>query len=769
MSAENRPGLEHAGEAARELDAVGLLTQRCLEVTEALQARELERACAEHPELATELRRRMAFLGAVGLRHANEPAADVPERLGDFQPLERLAGGGMGVVYRARQLSLGREVALKLVRPEQLYFPGARERFRREAESIASLQHPGIVPVYGAGEERGVPYLAMQLIDGCTLAEALAAVARRAPESLTGADLVATARMRVRDGQQAPPPPGFERGWIEAVVAVTRQVALALAHAHSHDVTHRDVKPSNVLLSRDGRAMLVDFGLTGSESADGLTRTGSQIGTLHYMAPERLRGERGVDARSDVYSLGVTLYELLALQAPFQADTRVALELLILDGRVDALRARNRAVDADLERVCLQAMAAEPERRYRNATALADDLGRWLAREPVTARTPGRLERAWRWTRRRKAASAAIVLGALLLGGVPTLLLVLTRRHSDELEHTLEVQRAALADKIKSYELLTRMVRTVAPSHAVGREITMMEGLDTMARHAADGDDSPRARAELLQMIARLHMTRSEPELAEPMLERAEALLRDGPYAECKERAMTLEAFGKLASSRGQLEPARQHFAEAARVMAVAEPWNTNFGAHMLASQALTYGEGVDPEREAELLREALARYVLDPEDSDDVEWLVTHRLILASLEAELGDPRAGLAQLEQVRADVASRGAPKFADRVRIASAEADIAHKLADHARAESVLGEVLDQAREVLGPHHDILAILLFKLGRARFGLGDALQGTELMEQACAIREALHGADAPATLQLREIVNRFVSSAAGAPAQR
>jgi hypothetical protein len=353
---------------ADRLDAVGELMQACLACEDSLRARAIEQACADHPEHAQALQRRFAFLREAGLDDRDAEAAPLPERFGDFQPVERLAAGGMGVVYRARQISLDRWVALKLVRPELLYFDGARARFRREAASIAQLEHPGIVPIYAAGEVDGVPYLAMPLIEGCTLAEALGIVAGRAPESLAGVDLLAAARDRAQGSREsASLPSGFEAGWVKAAATVTRDVALALAHAHSRGIVHRDVKPSNVLLGSDGRARLIDFGLTGSESSDGLTRAGSYLGTLHYMSPERLRGERGVDVRSDIYSAGVMLYELLALQVPFQAESRGELERRVQDGRIDALRGRNRRVDADLESVCLEAMALEPRNRYPDA------------------------------------------------------------------------------------------------------------------------------------------------------------------------------------------------------------------------------------------------------------------------------------------------------------------------------------------------------------------------------------------------------------------
>lgn len=341
----------------------------------------LRRHGVDDAALVEALRRVHAEASQAAIADARSSAA---RRIGPFQIIRLLGQGGMGEVYLARQESLGRLVALKIIRSAYASSPSALARFEREARAAARLRHPGIVTVYEVGEADGVHYIALEYVRGRSLEAELADRASR---------------------DEAVP--------ASSVVRWGLALAEALHAAHAEGIVHRDIKPSNVLLTPDGRPMLLDFGLARDLGQDAVTLTEAFVGSPHYAAPEQV-GRRGgdIDVRTDLYSLGVVLYQCATGIRPFRGETlEQVLHAILVEDPPEARRV-NPAVPADLSVVIAKAMDREPARRYPTASALAADLQAIQQSRPVTARPISPAGRAIRWARRNRAASAAIVTGA---------------------------------------------------------------------------------------------------------------------------------------------------------------------------------------------------------------------------------------------------------------------------------------------------------------------------------------------------------------------
>ena len=422
------------------------LVAHALERIEAEGVGALDELCRAHPENADELRARFDWLLETGLITAAGAPRDYPERLGDFRLIEPIGHGGMGVVYRAEQVSLGREVALKLVRPEQLYFPGALERFEREVTTVAGLAHPGIVPVFAVGQADGVPYFAMELVRGASLGTVIERLAERDVRELTGGDLL-RALDELDVGSDEDASELFDGPWPTVCARVAREVAEALEHAHRRGVLHRDVKPSNVIVTRGGRIMLVDFGLASSAVVnERQTRTGQRVGTLAYMAPEQLRGERELDARTDVFALGVTLYELLALKLPHETGSEAERLARAHEVVLSGLNKLDPRITWELETIVQTATDPDPARRYASAGALASDLGLALEGKSIAARRASLWRRARRWAAREPARAVAVALVLALAAAGPIV--------ARSMERQTERAAASLDDAIAAVDAM---------------------------------------------------------------------------------------------------------------------------------------------------------------------------------------------------------------------------------------------------------------------------------------------------------------------------
>ena len=302
---------------------------------------------------------------------------------GDYELLEEIARGGMGVVYKARQTTLNRLVALKVMAAGKLASPTAVERFHRETEAVALLEHPNIVPIYEVGEVDEVPYFSMKLVEGGNLGQALA-------------------------GKPLP---------TRQAAGLLCKVARAVHYGHQRGILHRDLKPANILLGADQEPYVTDFGLAKlAEREASLTLTMAVLGTPGYMAPEQAAGQsKHVTTAADVYSLGAILYELLTGRPPFRGDSELEILRRVREEEPERPVLINPGVDRDLQTVCLKCLEKEPHRRYASAEALAVELEHWLAGEPIAARPASTTEKVWRWCRRKPALASLGAASVLLL------------------------------------------------------------------------------------------------------------------------------------------------------------------------------------------------------------------------------------------------------------------------------------------------------------------------------------------------------------------
>lgn len=470
-------------------------------------------------------------------------------RLGDFQIVREVGRGGMGVVYEAQQLSMGRQVALKVLPFASLANEMPLRRFKNEVRAVATLEHPNIVSVYSIGEERGVHYYAMQLIRGPSLAEVIRQLAElknnhqpvdgdsisRLVSSCDPSEPVASnpgspngdpsgdsRPMPQRDTESAryaaTTDPNIQfRVSTFAATAPSRefyrnaaklgiQAAGALAHAHENGVLHRDIKPANLLLDANGNVYLTDFGLARIEADAGVTMTGQLIGTLRYMSPEQALTKRAaIDHRSDIYSLGITLYELLALQPAFRAASRHQILAQIAFEEPTKLRRLVRSIPVELETIIAKAIEKSPADRYENAQDFAEDLKRFLEEKPIRARPASWHARVWKWGKRHKTTLAPVL--ATLLFGIAIAGVLLWRERNETLAalasrtQALSERNQALVEAKKQAELAERVSQQsatllysadikLAADAIANRDVR--RAAELLQRHLLDGDNEDR-------------------------------------------------------------------------------------------------------------------------------------------------------------------------------------------------------------------------------------------------------------------------------------
>jgi serine/threonine protein kinase len=514
---------------------------------------------ARYPEIADELSACLDGLALVHSAAAEIPGAAVStprddgrlspidpsmtQPLGDFRLVREIGRGGMGIVYEAIQLTLGRRVAVKVLPFAAALDTRRLERFRNEAQAAAQLHHTNIVPVYSVGCDRSVHFYAMQLIEGQSLSEVIRdlrslAIAQEVQPAPSGSDEVLSGASRkpsIGPARAFEPPAESDysagklsslrnsRGsaYSHSVARLALQVAEALDYAHRVGIVHRDIKPANLLLDARGTLWITDFGLAQFYTDHDLTRSGDMVGTMRYMSPEQASGRAVVlDQRTDVYSLGVTLYELLTLERALPGTTHEQLlyQLSYFDPK--PARAIDKTIPRELETILIKAMAKDPIDRYPSARAMAEDLRRFLADEPILARPPSGWDQAVKWTRRHKALtrSALVILVLAAISLSISTLLIAREQGRTKTAYELERTKAIEADTQRGRaERASRQARAALdffsglaaeemnkPEFSELRQEMLEESLSYYQSFLDDASEDPSAGAELASARARV-------------------------------------------------------------------------------------------------------------------------------------------------------------------------------------------------------------------------------------------------------------------------
>jgi len=643
----------------------------------------------EHPELGPAEREHLAKLART-LGHGPKTAAATGvlpfETLGPYRLIARLGVGGMGIVYEAEDTRLGRRVALKVVRPELAGSADAIARFQREARAVAKLRHPNIVTVYEVGEDRGIPFLAMELVPGSSLDERFAA-ARTARTHVPTTDLLR---------------------W-------TRDVARALAAAHEAGIVHRDVKPSNVRVTPEGQTLLLDFGLALDPDSATISRTGQMQGTLFYASPEQVAGGSGrVDARTDVWSLGVVLYEGLTGRVPFEGQRTEEVLHRILVAEPVAPRALAPDLSRDVETVALAALEKDRDVRYASAAAFADDLDALLEGRPIRARPSGAITRAIKWSRRRPAHATALVLAILIGVGGPLTWAFVADRHARQLAVQTDVaieQRGVAEDRARDLEQMAlfqgRVLTRVAPKEigdhileALVRELRSTEnggapvdGFDTIG----DGYDTLFSNVN----SANVAVDALRRDVIEPAIEAAEFEFGDRP----KLHSVLLHSIADTSWALGLHDLA---LSTEERALAILEP-------------------------------------LVSPDDRDVLATRANYGYFLYSA----GRVEEGVPHMQ-----AAAEGLPLAVgpDDPKALSARHNWALALRSFGRddeAEAMLREVLERRRRVLGSDHADTQASVANLGALLIALNRREEATLYLSEAYAFRRKALGPGAEATL--------------------
>ena len=411
---------------------------------------------------------------------------DSESDFGEYQLLEEIARGGMGVVYRARHRDLDRVVALKMILSAQLASPESVQRFQSEARAAAKLDHPGIVPIFKVGEHDGQHYFSMGLVEGRNLAQ------------------------RIEEGPLS----------AKESARIARQVALAAHHAHEQGIVHRDLKPANILLDRQGQPKVTDFGLAKNLGNDGeLTLTGQVLGTPNYMAPEQARGDMNATSPAvDIHAIGAILYSMLTGQPPFQAATIASTLRLVTEEEALSPRSLVSNVPRDLETICHKCLEKEPDQRYASAKMVADELDRFLVGKPILARPVSVPVQLWRWVKRHPVVAmlTAGLAAALLFGALFSMHFARQSWIEARKQRLARKEADRARDEAQDVAdfILTDMFGRATP-HQDGADLRVVDVLDQAAAKARERfADAPHRLISVLKLIGDAYGNLSQAEKA---------------------------------------------------------------------------------------------------------------------------------------------------------------------------------------------------------------------------------------------------------------
>jgi len=452
-------------------------------------------------------------------------------RLGDFEIVRELGRGGMGIVYEARQVSLNRKVALKVLSGSLGLTTKAVIRFQREAEAAARLHHTNIVPIYATGEQDGAHYYAMELIEGPGLDQVISHM-RQMQKSVSPQERPGAVSPSASTASATPAPVdwvsrtmGFQppdaatgttsespsssslssgTGYFDTVARMVAEVADALDYAHAQGVIHRDIKPSNLLLSPVGRLSMNDFGLARMLEQPGMTVSGEFVGSPMYMSPEQIAvGRAPLDHRTDIYSLGATLYEMLTLQPPFPGARRDQVIAQIIGKEPKPPRSINRKVPQDLETICLKMMEKDPDKRYQAAGSVAEDLRRYVNRFAISARRVGVAGRVVRWAKRNRAIAAALCSVVLvgLAAGVFAYRERVAQQQTQEQQRRHAVERAMLIAMGGDLDGAEKAIAEAEVLGASAGSVRMIRGL--LALYRGDASEAIEHLEQAVKLLPR--------------------------------------------------------------------------------------------------------------------------------------------------------------------------------------------------------------------------------------------------------------------------